>query len=377
MNKLKTWVFLMALTLSGASVIQAAWTTQRLTTNAGDSFRPDVAVSGANVYVVWCDETPGNREIYLVKSANNGATWQDSQRLTSNAGDSTYPSIAVSATNIYIVWRDETPGNAEIYFRRSIDGGATWQVAKRLTNNSGFSDYPDIAVSGTNVYVIWEDYTPGNYEIYFRKSADGGATWQSAQRLTNNPGFSSNPRIAKYGSNVYIVWSDSNPGNEEIYFCRSADSGTTWQPALRLTKNAGYSEVPSVAVNGASIYVAWMNDTPGKYDIFFVNSADKGITWQTAKRLTSNSGWSMSPDIAVSDTNIYVTWYDDTPGNEEIFFRRSADGGATWQASQRLTFNSGDSYAPAIAVNAINLYIVYTDLTPGNGEIYVKYSPLL
>jgi len=377
MNKLKTWAFLMALTLSGASVIQAAWTTQRLTTNAGDSFRPDVAVSGANVYVVWCDETPGNREIYLVKSANNGATWQDSQRLTSNAGDSTYPSIAVSATNIYIVWRDETPGNAEIYFRRSIDGGATWQVAKRLTNNSGFSDYPDIAVSGTNVYVIWEDYTPGNYEIYFRKSADGGATWQSAQRLTNNPGFSSNPRIAKYGSNVYIVWSDSNPGNEEIYFCRSADSGTTWQPALRLTKNAGYSEVPSVAVNGASIYVAWMNDTPGKYDIFFVNSADKGITWQTAKRLTSNSGWSMSPDIAVSDTNIYVTWYDDTPGNEEIFFRRSADGGATWQASQRLTFNSGDSYAPAIAVNAINLYIVYTDLTPGNGEIYVKYSPLL
>ena len=377
MNKLKTWAFLMALTLSGASVIQAAWTTQRLTTNAGDSFRPDVAVSGANVYVVWCDETPGNREIYLVKSANNGATWQDSQRLTSNAGDSTYPSIAVSATNIYIVWRDETPGNAEIYFRRSIDGGATWQVAKRLTNNSGFSDYPDIAVSGTNVYVIWEDYTPGNYEIYFRKSADGGATWQSAQRLTNNPGFSSNPRIAKYGSNVYIVWSDSNPGNEEIYFCRSADSGTTWQPALRLTKNAGYSEVPSVAVNGASIYVAWMNDTPGKYDIFFVNSADKGITWQTAKRLTSNSGWSMSPDIAVSDTNIYVTWYDDTPGNEEIFFRRSADGGATWQTSQRLTFNSGDSYAPAIAVNAINLYIVYTDLTPGNGEIYVKYSPLL
>jgi hypothetical protein len=71
--------------------------------------------------------------------------------------------------NIYVVWDDNTSGNWEIYFKNSDNGGATW-ITKRLTNNAGMSFFPAIAVDGPNIYVSWEDYTSGNSEIYFKKS---------------------------------------------------------------------------------------------------------------------------------------------------------------------------------------------------------------
>jgi hypothetical protein len=33
------------------------------------------------------------------------------------------PQIAVSGRNVYVVWSDDTPGNADIFFRASTDKG--------------------------------------------------------------------------------------------------------------------------------------------------------------------------------------------------------------------------------------------------------------
>ncbi len=40
-----------------------------------------------------------------------------------------------------------------------------WEF-ERLTDNSGDSKYPDPLISGTNRYVVWQDDTYGNYEIF-------------------------------------------------------------------------------------------------------------------------------------------------------------------------------------------------------------------
>ncbi len=40
------------------------------------------------------------------------------QRLTNNAGDSLSPAIAVDGSNIYVVWQDDTRGDPEIYFKK-------------------------------------------------------------------------------------------------------------------------------------------------------------------------------------------------------------------------------------------------------------------
>ena len=111
--------------------------------------------------------------------------------MSNDAGDSLIPAIAVSGNNVHIVWHDTTPGNSDILYRRSTDGGATFGSTINLSNNAGNSCYPAIAVSGNNVHVVWEDDTPGNIDILYKRSTDGGASFtEPTKNLSNNAGSS-------------------------------------------------------------------------------------------------------------------------------------------------------------------------------------------
>jgi hypothetical protein len=302
---------------------------ENLTNNAGHSSSPAIAVDGQNIYVAWQDNIPGSDrsdEIYFKKSDDGGTTWTANKRLTNNRVSSGLPAIAINGSNIYVVWQDYRlrNGNYEIYFRKSDDGGATWRPRRQLTYTTDNSLTPAIAVDSLNVYVIWMDYRPGggNYAIYFKKSVDGGATW-TTKRLTWNAGDSLVPAMAVNGSNIYVVWQDYRlrNGNYEIYFRKSDDGGATWRPKENLTNNAGSSERPAIVADDSNICVVWQDSTLGKDDIYLKKSVDEGVTW-TTKRLTNNAGNSWYPAIALDDSNIYVVWQDITSGNFEIYFRK-------------------------------------------------------
>jgi WD40-like Beta Propeller Repeat len=367
------YTVVMVVLLFATTVYGDTWTAnRRLTKNTGDSEVPVIAVVQSNIYVVWSDDTAGNYEIFFKRSIDGGATWTANRRLTNTAGGSFRPAIAVDGPNISVVWHDYTPGNAEIFFKRSNDGGVKWSASQQLTNNTGDSEDSAIAVDGPNISVVWQDYTPGNAEIFFKRSNDGGVKWSASKRLTNNTGGSEDPAIAVAGSNIYVVWSDDTPGNKEIFFKRSNDGGAIWTANRRVTKNTGHSELPAIAMDGSNISVVWMDDTPGNREIYFKQSIDGGVVWAANRRLTNNTGESFAPAIAVDGSNIYVSWDDDTPGNSEIYFKRSVNRGVNWTAARRLTNNTGDSWNSALAVDGPNIYVAWEDNTPGNREIYFR-----
>lgn len=53
---------------------------------------------------------------------------------------------AASGSNIFAVWYDGTPGNHDIFCRRGTDNGATWKAIRDLSNNGGNSELPQIGV---------------------------------------------------------------------------------------------------------------------------------------------------------------------------------------------------------------------------------------
>jgi BNR repeat-like domain len=374
------WGLMIAGILSSAVDLCALWQGKRLTFNAGASWAPAVALDGSNIYVVWSDDTPGNYEIYFKKSTDGGLTWLAAKRLTYTSSFSMPPAVAVSGSNVYVAWGeyDSVSLGDEVYFKKSPDGGNTWQTSKRLTYTGDDNSFPymgvAIAATGSNIYLAWHDDAPGNWEIYFRKSVDGGAHWQDIQRLTYNSGASVDPAIVIKSPAVYLAWHDDTPGNDEVYFRKSNDGGATWQSVKRLTNNSSWSQAAAIAASGANVYVTWHDGTPGNNEIFFRKSTDGGANWQTAKRLTFTAGESNCPSVGVNGSILFVTWYDGTPGNNEIYFVSSGDGGSSWQPVQRLTFTSGPSESPALAINSSLVCIVYDDATPGNGEIYWKSS---
>jgi hypothetical protein len=109
-------------------------------------------------------------------------------------------------------------------------------------------------------------------------------------------------------------------------------------------------------------------------DLYYKRSPDGGATWSALKRLTWTSVGAYSPAIDLdSGDTIHLVWSDDTPGYAEIYYKASPDGGGTWSAAQRITWTSGDSYSPALVIDSgDNIHVVWYDNTPGNYEIYYK-----
>jgi BNR repeat-like domain len=359
-----------------AQAAQADWTAaKRLTWTSVQSMNPAIAVGpSGNVHVIWYDKASGSYEIYYKKSTDGGTTWLAGQRLTWTGG-SYVPDIAVDAVgNPHVVWERLMDGHYEVFYRKSTDGGTTWLASQRLTWNSGDSMEPVIAVDSTgSLHVAWYDYTPGNYEVYYRKSKDGGATWSAGKRLTWTSFDSYEVSLAlDLSDNPHVVWYEDTPaGNYEIYYKRSKDGGTTWSTARRLTATTTDSQYPVIAVDTSGyLYVAWSEYIPGNSELYGKKSEDGGDTW-SGKRVTFTAGYSTFPDMVTdSSGSLHIVWAESTPGNYEIYYKKTTDGGDTW-STKRLTFTVGYSTFPDIAVDSSgNAHVVWHDDTPGNYEIY-------
>jgi hypothetical protein len=170
---------------------------------------------------------------------------------------------------------------------------------------------------------------------------------------------------------LHFVCINDSPGIQEVFYKKSTDGGTTWT-TKRLTWNWEVSYSPTIAVDGNdNLHVAWEDDGPGNWEIYYKMSTDRGASWST-KRLTWSSGSSSSAAIVI-DSNLYIHMvYIEDKGNFEIFHKKSTDGGTTW-TTKRLTWNSGNSSCPAIATDSSdNLHVVWEDGTFGNFEIFYR-----
>lgn len=361
-------------------IARADWTpAKRLTWTPGASHSAAIALdSTGQLHLVWGDETPGNYEVYYKRSTNGGSTWTAARRLTWNSGDSLGLAIAVDLSDrIHVVWEDGTPVDYEVYYKSSTDGGDTWSATRRLTWMSGQSRGVKTAVdSAGNLHVVWCDDTPGDYEIYHKKSTDGGINWTSAKRLTWTTGFSAWPDIAASPvGDLHVVWSDDQSGSKEIYYKKSSNSGATWSARKRLTWTcAGLERQDLVADPSSSLHLIWLADSSGNSDLYYKRSKDGGESWTAAERLTWTSGSGACPAITADPSGpLSVVWSDNTPGNWEVYYKKSADGGLTWTSSTRLTWGSGYSYSPALVVDSSGLvHLVWEDGESSESEIYYR-----
>lgn len=127
-----------------------------------------------SVYCFWYSSASG---IVVRKSIDFGLTFSGGSTVTTLLstgvnGDlglgfrsNTFPHAAVNPVNgnIYLVYDDKAsaPDRAEVYFRQSTNGGATWSSAVRVNDDVGTNDNwePALAVTpdGTTLSIAWYD----------------------------------------------------------------------------------------------------------------------------------------------------------------------------------------------------------------------------
>jgi hypothetical protein len=388
MNKRSLIVVLLTLSsllLCSPTVTHAQWEPDVRLTVAPDSSCTgynnawSIAASGDSVHVVWFDKRDGDGEIYYKASTDRGTTWTADTRLTNDMAFSGWPAIHLSGLQINVAWEDQRELNPEIFYMRSTNGGATWEPFSRLSYAYGVSTSPCLSMTDSIVHVVWSDDRSGNSEIWYRRSLDGGAYWEPDTSLTNAPGNSEFPSIGVSGTNLHVAWADYRQGNTaEIYYKRSTDRGTTWGPDIRLTNyDSVNSYYPSLAVRDSDVHIVWRNDQR-RLGIYYIRSTDGGDSWSPASRITDTLGYTFRPSIAVLGSNVHLVWMDDRLNCNpyfDIYYKCSTNRGNLWGPDTRLTYDPSFSWYPSIAVSGTKVHVVWTDHRDGNYEVYYKRNP--
>ena len=150
-----------------------------------------------------------------------------------------------------------------------------------------------------------------------------------------------------------------------------------WEPEVRLTNDdsasvTSFNNARCVASFGAYVHVVWYDNRDGNTEIYYKRSTDDGATWEADERLTIDASWSERPSVALSDSIVHVVWYDGRLGPPRIFYKRSLDNGTTWGTDIPLTPTAGVAYHPSVAVSGSVVHVVWTDMRAGPQIYYTR-----
>jgi hypothetical protein len=124
--------------------------------------------SDGNKYLVavWLDLRNDNKNnLYGARSSDAGKTWSENFMIyTSPEGhicECCKPSVAINGSNVFMMFRNWLNGNRDLYLIKSSDGGATFGAAEKLgTGNWQLNGCPmdggGLAIAGNNiVQTVW------------------------------------------------------------------------------------------------------------------------------------------------------------------------------------------------------------------------------
>jgi len=272
---------------------------------------------------------------------------------------------------------------------RSDDQGVNWtliadyihQDTNRFTylQNIGFDAAGNLYAVG---YAQYYGASATSSSVFVRKSADGGATWQTALNI----GFASSssvwvnpgtPGFASDSSGAVYVFADIGAGNTGTLLFKSTDAGATWT-TLRPFNDASYARGMVCLPSGLFV----IGGTVVR------KSANGGTTWNTV-----DTGFSQTAICTDAQGNIYTgggATVTTGSGKKaattyEWIIREGTAGGATWKTVAAFSingFSGGPNPSFVTTLDALhfdatgNLYAAGSlTATDGSGHWLVTKSP--
>ena len=187
-------------------------------------------------------------------------------------GTSELPQVTAEGNNVYVVWQDNTNGNYDVYFAYSPDNGRNFEYIRNLSKNNGTSELPQIASTNDLFYIFWKDDANGMNSVYFKEGRKEGSTtnteFGSSKRIPNT-GNVSKPLLT-VGGNIFSSWTSNSANSSVIKFypLRFFDDTTD---AIQITKSSLNEKIPNLSITGydAGIYFVWENKKISTSDIYF------------------------------------------------------------------------------------------------------------
>jgi hypothetical protein len=314
---------------------------------------PWVAFRPSGEVLVSCLANGQPDPVLLLRSSDEGQTWQAPVALPLNGKSYDHPTMAVDTTSgsrsgtIYLIAAQSVPspsGRASLVAPavvRSTDGGRTLSVPIRVhaTNlwanilspvilpdgslGFGFIDYAvDERSAGRGVVKLKAP------RVWWVRSDDGGITFSMPYLVTEIEEMSRWGYVVADASNapssghLYVVTDDFRDGGGGVFVFRSLDQGETWSRSTRVSRTdtaRRVRRIPTAAVNHrGTLLVAW-----------FDPQEDVGPTcWRLVASASVDGGTTFLPPVPVAE----VASCNDRPGNVVPRAEESFDVAARWPA---------------------------------------------
>jgi hypothetical protein len=111
-------------------------------------------------------------------------------------------------------------------------------------------------------------------------------------------------------------------------------SGTLVEGEKGLTRRCPCPKAP-IATSGDNIYIAWWTNKTGNDEVMFRASTDGGKTFGDKINLSK----SQDAHIDASGDRVFVTWWERNATSEEPLLRTSTDMGSTFGPIMKLSTN--------------------------------------
>lgn len=293
-------------------------------------------------------------------------------------------------TNLVLTNRVDRPGFSAL-LHSSLDSGATWaSTVLPLPGGLDRPFAPDVAFAPDGTlfvsYVNLEGLGNVPANLWVATSKDGGRTFSDPVRVAGRLTFQARLAV-DHDNTAHLTWLQANEvgqfrlvgGPNPIVASRSRDGGRTFTPPV-VVSDPGRERVgaASPVVDAEGHLVVLYQDFKGNrrdfeflegppweepFALVVTRSTDGGRTFSRgveaeAGVLPTRRFLVFLPEFpslaADGDGNLYVAWADGRNGDEDVFLRRSADGGRTWGRAVRVNDNRlGDGtsqYLPRVAV---------------------------
>jgi hypothetical protein len=297
---------------AGATLWHAVWQggywsrPLALVTAAGQMAAQPAAALSANgrLVVLWSGGTSGAITFsWAAESPSDLASeWAEPALLPAPGPVASSPVIVLDSETgiLYAAYAVPLNEGRGIYLARSSDGGESWAEAGQPFDASDWDmvDRPRLSIAAGQLHLLFEKRSlPGTVasaELYYTRSADGGATWSEPEPVTN--GASERGVLlwadlfAAGDQSVHRLWRESYDGAANLWHQYSPDGGSTWSQAERIGRFADRPAPAALAFDAAGqLYLMVANSAPeGEGEKAFVeqwNWLTGGSRWEMAATL--------------------------------------------------------------------------------------------
>lgn len=138
----------------------------------------------------------------------------------------------------------------------------------------------------------------GNIYSFVKNQQDG---WVRSSKVNDKDTIDKEGFLGLSGdgvNNLFAIWTDlRNDRHNKIYGAASEDGGKSWQKNILVYASPDSTVCecckPSVVMSGSKVFVMFRNWLHGNRDLYIIQSADKGQTFNEAQKLGKGS-WSLN-----------------------------------------------------------------------------------